>query len=183
MIYSGDPGLSWRQRALAGDSASLEREIRTSLENLVPASLQLKVASIDNVDNYEQPLVAKFDVEGSLGTSTGKRVLLPGDIFEANSKPAFPHEKREIPVYFEYTHITQDAIRITYPATLSVESLPASNQDSFEKVIAYALSTESTPGSFTVRRNYAVGDVLFTTQQYPSLRAFYSKFENKIRKT
>jgi hypothetical protein len=179
MIYSGDPGVSWRQRALAGDSASLEHEIRTSVENLVPASLQLKVISIDNVDNYEQPLIAKFDVEGSLGASTGKRVLLPGDIFEANSKPAFPHEKREVAVYFEYTRITQDAIRITYPATLSVESLPASNQDSFEKAIAYALTTESTPGSFTIRRNYAIGDVIFTTQQYPSLRAFYSKIENK----
>ncbi len=145
----------------------------------MPTSLQLKVVSIDNVDNYEQPLTATFNVEGSLGTSTGKRILLPGDIFEANTKPAFPHEKREVAVYFEYTRITQDAVRITYPATLSVESLPATNKDSFEKAIAYALSTESTPNSFTIRRNYAVGDVIFTTQQYPNLRAFYSKMEAK----
>ena len=179
MNYTGDPAVSWRHRALIGDSASLEREIRTSVENLVPASLQLKVASIDNVDNYEQPLTATFNVEGSLGTSTGKRVLLPGDIFEANTKPAFPHEKREVAVYFEYPRITQDAVRISYPATLSVESLPTPNKDTFEKTIAYNLSSESTTNTFTIRRNYAVGDVLFTTQQYPSLRAFYSKIENK----
>jgi hypothetical protein len=179
MTYNGDPALNWRHRALVGDSASLEREIRTGVEHLVPASLQLKVISIENVGNYEQPLIATFNVEGSLGTSTGKRVLLPGDIFESNTKPAFPHEKREVSVYFDFPRITQDAIRITFPSTLYVESLPATNKDSFEKTIAYNLSSESTATTFTIRRNYAVGDIIFTPQQYPSLRTFYSRFENK----
>ena len=36
MTYTGDPALRWRQRSLEGDSASLEREIRTSVESFVP---------------------------------------------------------------------------------------------------------------------------------------------------
>jgi Domain of Unknown Function with PDB structure (DUF3857)/Transglutaminase-like superfamily len=179
MTYTGDPALRWRHRSLEGDSASLEREIRTSVERLVPSGVEVKVASVEKLEDYEQPLVANLEVKGSLGSSTGKRVLLPGDIFEANAKPAFPHEKREIPVYFEFARITQDAVRITFPSNLSIESLPASNKDSYEKAVAYSYSSESTPHTFTVRRTYALGNILFDAKQYPVLRTFYSKMETK----
>jgi len=179
MTYAGDPAIRWRHRSLEGDSASLEREIRTSVERLVPPGVEVKVVSIEKLEDYEQPIVANLQVKGSLGSSTGKRVLLPGDIFEANAKPAFPHEKREIPVYFEYTRITQDAVRIAFPANLSVESLPATNQDSFQKSIAYSLTTESTPHTFTIHRTFGLGDILFDVKQYPDLRSFYSKIEAK----
>jgi hypothetical protein len=179
MIYMGDPAIRWRQRAVEGDSASLEREIRTSVENLVPSGLELKITSIDKLDDYEQPLVANLEVKGTLGSSTGKRVLLPGDIFEANAKPSFPHEKRDIPVYFHYPHMMQDAVRIKFPETLSVESLPATEKNSYEKSAAYTVSSESTPTSFTVRRTYILGEIIFTPPRYPDLRAFYSKMETK----
>jgi hypothetical protein len=179
MTYMGDPAIHWRLRSIEGDSASLEREIRTSVEQLMPAGIELKVASIDKLEDYEQPLVANIEVKGTLGSSTGKRVLIPGDIFEASAKPAFPHEKRDLPVYFPYPHMTQDAVRIRFPQTLSVESLPAGDKTSFEKSIAYSLSSESAAGSFTVRRNYVLGEIVFTPPQYASLRTFYSKMENK----
>jgi hypothetical protein len=179
MTYTGFPGLHWRQRALQGDAASLEREIRTSLEHLMPSGIEIKVASISKIDDYEQPLVVKFDVKGGLGTSTGKRLVIPGDIFETNSKPAFPHEKREIPIYFEYSRAIQDAVRINFPATLKVESLPTAEKTMYQKAALYDLTTESTPTSFTVRRNYVLGGIIFPQSEYASFRSFYSKMENK----
>jgi hypothetical protein len=145
----------------------------------MPAGIELKVASIDKLEDYEQPLVANIQVTGSLGSSTGKRVLLPGDIFVATAKPSFPHEKRDIPVYFQFPHMTQDAVRIHFPQTLSIESLPATEKTAYEKSIAYALSSESAPGSFTVRRNYVLGEIVFYPPQYANFRTFYSKMENK----
>jgi hypothetical protein len=183
MKYSGDPGLRWRQRALAGDATSLDREVRSSVERLMPQGIEVKVISIANVESYEQPLIANLEVKGSLGSSTGKRLLLPGDIFEANAKPSFPHEKRTIPVYFPYPRMVQDAVRINFPATLKVESLPTGDKSAFEKYAAYVMSTESTATSFTVRRNYVLGDIVFTPEQYSSLRVFYSKMENKDQET
>lgn len=179
MTYMGDIGIRWRQRLLGGDAASLENEIRTSVERLMPPGLEIKVTGIDRTLDYEQPLVANFEVKGTLGSSTGKRVLLPGDIFVANAKPSFPHEKRDIPVYFEFPRMTQDAVRVKFPETLKVESLPVTDKSSFEKCAAYALTTESTPTSFTVRRNYILGEIVYTPDQYASLRAFYAKMENK----
>ena len=117
--------------------------------------------------------------KGTLGSSTGKRVLLPGDIFVASAKPSFPHEKRDIPVYFEYTHITQDAVRIHFPQTLSIESLPAADKNTYDNSVAYTLSPVSAPDSFTTRRDYVLGEILFLPPQYAGLRTFFSKMENK----
>ncbi len=179
MIYSGSPAVRWRQRSLTGDATSIEQEVRTSVEELVPSGLEVKVTSISKLDDYEKPLVVNLQVSGSLGSSTGKRLLIPADIFEANSKPAFPHEKRDVPVYFQYTHLNQDAVRIKFPATLAVESLPATDKANFEKYAVYSLKAESTPTSFTVHRDYAMGEIIFRLEEYPGLRSFYSKFENK----
>lgn len=183
MTYTGIPALHWRQRALEGDAASLEREVRTSVEHLMPNGIEVKVTSIDKVQDYEQPLVAKLEVKGGLGSSTGKRLLIPGDIFEANSKPAFPHEKRQIPIYFEYGRTIQDAVRIKFPSTLTVESLPASEKSMYQQSAAYNLTTESTPTSFTVRRNYILGEIVYPLADYANFRGFYSKMENKDQET
>ena len=37
------------------------------------------------------------------------------------------------------------------------------------------LKAESTPTSFTVRRDYAMGEIIFRLEEYPGLRSFYSK--------
>ena len=183
MTYMGDPGIRWRHRSLEGDAASLERELRTSVENLMPHGIEVKVSSIEKLEDYEQPLTVNLEVRGTLGSSTGKRVLLPGDIFTANDKPSFPHEKREIPVYFEYPRTVQDAVRIKFPPTFTVESLPPAEKSLFEKAISYTVTTEATPTNFTVRRNYVLGEIVFQPQIYPNLRTFYSKMENKDQET
>ncbi|MGD0445556.1 MAG: DUF3857 domain-containing protein [Edaphobacter sp.] len=179
MTYMGSPALRWRQRSLTGDSTSLEREIHASIERIVPPGMEVKVSSIDQIEDYEKPLIVKLDVKGTLGSSTGKRLLIPGDIFEANSKPAFPHEKREIPVYFNYAHMNQDAVRIKFPPTFTIESLPAADKYGFEKFAVYSLTSESNANSFTVRRNFSMAEIVFQPKEYPGLRGFYSKFETK----
>jgi hypothetical protein len=179
MTYTGDPALDWRHRSIEGDSASLEREIRASVEQQMPNGVEVKVVSIDKLQDYEQPLIAKLEVKGALGSSTGKRVLLAGDIFQANIKPTFTHEKRLVPVYFEYTRILQDVVRVKFLSTFTIESLPAADKSLYKQVIAYSMSSEATPTSFTIRRNYTLGAIVFPLTEYSDIRAFYSKFENK----
>jgi hypothetical protein len=179
MTYLGATALGWRQRSLEGDSASLEREIRTSVEEQLPHGLEVKVDSIEKLDDYEQPLVVNLNVTGTIGSSTGKRLLIPSDIFQANAKPSFPHKKREIAIYFEYPHFNQDAIRINFPSTIRIESLPAGDKAEMPKLAAYLIKTESTPTSFTIRRDYVLGEVIFMPEEYEQLRTFYSKMETK----
>jgi Domain of Unknown Function with PDB structure (DUF3857)/Transglutaminase-like superfamily len=179
LTYTGSPALNWRQRSLTGDATSLEKDLRTHMEGLLPQGMQIKVASIEKLADYEQPLTINFTVNGELGSSTGKRLLLPSDIFEVNARPSFPHEKREIPVAFSYPSAVQDAVRVTFPATLNVESLPSNDRFKLRDVAAYDMTTNITPTSVTARRNYLLGEIIFMTKDYPELRSFYSKMETK----
>ncbi|HEU4636686.1 MAG TPA: transglutaminase, partial [Edaphobacter sp.] len=130
-------------------------------------------------EDYENPLTVVFNIKGGIGTPTGKRLFVPADLFVSNDKPVFPHEKRELDVYFQYSNMVQDAVRISFPQNIKAESVPAIYKDQFEKSIAYALSNEQTPNSVTIRRDFDLGQFFFENKQYPALRTFYSKVEGK----
>jgi hypothetical protein len=179
VTYTGSTALQWRQRALNGDEESLKTALRTTMESLLPKTLEVKFSSIDNLSDYEKPLVAHFEIKGAIGTPTGKRMILPGDIFVSAQATAFPHEKREIPVYFQYPQIMQDAVRIKFPSVMSVEAAPASQSLKFGDVAQYNFSTTSAPGSITVRRNSLSNFIIVPVKDYGDLRAFYSQIETK----
>ncbi len=179
ITYVGTPAVSLRQLALRQDSTALEQSLKTRMERMLPGGMDVKIASVAGVTDYEKPLVVDFQIKGGIGSSTGKRVLLPGDVFLVNAKPTFSHEKREIAVAFDYPYLVKDAVRINFPASLSVESLPAADNVKFERFAAYDLKTESTATSVTFRREFALGEILYLPSDYPGLRNFYGKFENK----
>jgi len=69
ITYSGSPALMWRHRSLSGDGESLKDSLRKSLEEMLPNSLEVKVESIKNLTEYEQPLSVSFEVTGAAGNS------------------------------------------------------------------------------------------------------------------
>ena len=179
IAWTGAPALNWRQASLRGDSTSLDTDLREALEHMLPNGMDVMVGAIEHLEDYEQPLTVNYTVKGPIGSSTGKRLLIPADFFEANSKPVFPHEKREFPVSFEYPSVMQDALRITFPASLALASMPASEQIPLHQFAAYALKTETTPTSVTVRREFDMVNILYRVDEYSDLRAFYNKLETK----
>jgi hypothetical protein len=179
MTFRGPPALQWRQTYLHGDDTSLKHDLQTSVEKMMPSGMDVKVSSIDKLEDYEEPLIVKFNVTGQIASSTGKRLIVPSDIFEANAKPSFPHEKRELPVYFNYTHSVLDAVRVTFPSSLSAESVPADLQLPYQKTALYSMDAKSTSTSITMHRNFLLGDIIFPLEQFPDLRTFYNKFESR----
>ena len=179
LIFTGSPALDWRQKALATDDAGLRSSLKTSMENLLPAGMDVQVAAIEKLTDYENPFTVRFTVKGNLGSNTGKRLVLPGDLFEARATPSFPHEKRELPVYFHYGYSLQDVMRVKFPTGFSIESMPAADKGQYLTSAAYSLTSESTPDSVTVRRIFNITDIVFPVKEYPELRSFYSKMEQK----
>ena len=179
LTYTGSPAQHWRQRSLEGDTTSLNHELQSSLERLLPGGVEVKVGAIQNLDAYEEPLIVNYTIKGVIGAPTGKRLFLPGDLFMSNAKATFPHEKREIAVYFDYPSMVQDAVRVKLPPSIKIESIPAKDQEQFQRLAVYTLLPESTPNSVTIRRNFTIGEILFMPKDYPELRAFYNKFESK----
>jgi hypothetical protein len=179
MIYEGAGALRWRQQALRGDEESLRHGLRTSLEEMLPKTLEVKVSSIDNLKDYEKPLTVKFETKGTIGTSTGKRLVLPVDLFLVSDTVKFPQEKRELPVYFPYPEMVQDALRINLPPTMTVEAVPTASKLGMPNLAAYTLNATAAPTNVTVRRDFIFGDIMVNVKDYPELRKFYSGFQAK----
>jgi transglutaminase-like putative cysteine protease len=179
LTFKGAAAVEWRHRALSGDEESLNHALRTHLEEMVPRSLQVKVDKIENVAEYEEPLKVGYHVTGTLGTHTGKRVLLPSDIFLSGESAPFADEKRQQAVYFHYPRYVQDAQRINLPATMSVEALPDTVKFDLPKQEVYTLAVVGDAKGFTTRRNYIQGELLVMPKDYDSLRKFYAQFESK----
>jgi hypothetical protein len=179
LTFTGEPALEWRQRALSGDEESLRTSLRTSLEAMVPKSLEVKVAELHGVDEYEKPFSVTYEVKGSLGNTTGKRLVLPVNLFEAGTAASFPHEKRELAVYFHYAAMHQDALRIKFPKAFELEAVPAAGKFSLPGRETYGMIVESTPTSFTTRRTFLIGELLVNPKDYGELRKFYTQLESK----
>ena len=178
LTFSGSPALHWRQAALKGDEEGLQQELKSYLQEMLPKSLGVKTVEIRNTPDYENPLLVSYTVDGSLGAPTGKRLLLPSDLFLASAKATFPHENREQFVYFSYPEFIQDALRINFPAGFAVEAVPSAAQFKMDGYGVYNMTVAQAPTSFTTRRNFVFGDVLVDLKHYPSLRSFYSQFES-----
>jgi Domain of Unknown Function with PDB structure (DUF3857)/Transglutaminase-like superfamily len=183
LSYTGSVALRWRQRALRGDEESLKHGLRTSLEEMLPKTMEVKVQSVENLTDYEKPLVVNFEVKGGLGTATGKRMILPADVFLTEDVATFPHEKREMPVYFNYPQSVLDAVRIKFPATMSLEAAPTETKVKFQDIGLYSLTAAPAANSVTVRRSFLFNTVLIPIKDYGDLRSFYSQMETKDKES
>ena len=177
ITYTGASALRWRHTALRGDDEGLKHDLRTSLEGLIPHSLEVKDVTISSISDYENPLKVSYNVEGTVGTWTGKRLVMPADLFLVNHKATFPHEKRDIAVDFNYPQWIRDALRINFPATFTIEAAPSAAKYSLERLAGYGMNIESAPTNFTTRRDYLFADIYVLPEEYSKLRTFYSQLE------
>ena len=177
--FIGNYALFWRQAALRGDKTSLDHDLIESMQNLLGKNTDVKVDHIDNLTEYDKPLSVLFNVKGPIANSAGRRALIPSDLFEAQTRPTFPTQDRKEGVFFHYGHMDQDVVRVHYPSDYVVESLPKSEDLLFQKYALYRYRSEQTPGSYTIRRDFMMGEIIFKVEEYKDLRTFFTTFETK----
>ena len=179
LTFTGTPAVEWRQQALRNDEAELREELTKYVQSVLPGGTEATIKSLDGVTADSAPLKVVFAVSGQMGSAAGSRVVLPSDVFVEHQRPVFPHEKRDQPVYFHYAQVTQDAMRIVYPAGFTVESVPADDKMMFKQSAAYAQRSKQAANSVTVWRDLTFGEIYYPLAEYPELRTFYNNFERK----
>jgi hypothetical protein len=177
LTFNGATALHWRSIALSSDEQVLHDRLEKELEDQIPHSLEVKVAAIQNSADYEKPFKVSYEVHGSVGTPTGKRLVVPVDLFESNAGAVFTQDKRETAVDFHYPQIVQDALRISFPKGFEVEAMPKPDKVALDKRGIFTVSAASTPTSITTRRTIALGETLYLPKDYSALRDFYSKLQ------
>lgn len=179
LSYEGNEALSWRQRGVRGDEASVKQDLRSSLEHMLPGGVDVEVSEVKNLDNPEQPLKVTYTVHGAVGTPVGKRLLVPADVFESSKKAVFTQPKREVAIDLHYASYVQDAVRYTLPPSFAIESVPNADKEFYLQEAGFTTSSKRAGNSVTFFRNVSMAKVLVIPAEYPEFRTFYNKLESR----
>ena len=177
IIMVGQAALYWRQRALEEDDAELKKEFdRKELEGNVPDGVEAHVDHFLAIGDPYTNLMAVVNVKGSIGTATGKRLILPGFFFETRSHIPFVNEdKRLEPVDMHFGDRVTDDITYHLPDGMTVEGAPQDTNVPWPGHALFVAKSVAQPGQITVGQTLSVGLTLAKPEEYQDLRGFYQK--------
>jgi len=176
ILMNGPAALHYRQLNLTSDPEEVRKQLNESLRNLLPQGITGEVDKIQGLDTAEGFVSVSAKVTGQMGSSTGKRLLLPGFFFSTGAHPQFvAEEKRTSAVDLHYAEQVIDDAVYHLPAGFTVESAPAPAQLPWEGHATLVVKTTPGAGSIEMKHIFARGFVLLEAKEYPALRDYYQK--------
>lgn len=172
----GVPALEWRQRALKSDEAEVTKEFENDLRSELPPGVEANLIRFVGLADWKSVLAAQFQISGSMGTLTGRRVILPSSFFQsARRNPNFSSAKRETAVYMQYAFARQDTVTLTLPKNFEIESIPQDVKLPFPNNGLYSANYSLKDNTYTATRLTILANFLFQPADYSALREFYQK--------
>jgi Domain of Unknown Function with PDB structure (DUF3857)/Transglutaminase-like superfamily len=177
VVMIGQAALHWRQRALEKDDAELKKEFdHEELQGKVPDGVEAHVDHFLAMNDPYSNLMAVVNVTGSLGTATGKRLILPGFFFETRSSLPFVNEdKRLEPVDMHFGNRVTDDITYHLPDGMTVEGAPQDTNIPWSGHALLVAKSAAQPGQITIGQTLSVAFTLAKPEEYQDLRGFYQK--------
>lgn len=177
---SGDEALEWRQRALTMDKAELEKKFDEGLVAELPEGISAHIDHFQGLDKPDEPLIALVSVSGTLGSVTGKRMILPAHFFAARgTEPFVKVAKRTQPVDMHYAAAASDVVTYHLPEGYAPESLPADQPVAAPSTLpgqaAYRASFRKGAGTVSIGRILTRAFAGVPAADYNDLRGFYQK--------
>lgn len=171
--FTGQRGALIREEERKEDEAGRTKYFENVVKRWLPAGSEFEVSKVANWDDNSQPvhLEGKVTVP-SLATTAAQRMLMPIDIFQMPEMSEFAAEKRTNPVYIHYPYEEVDDIKLHLPPGYKAEGVPpAKNVDL--KAVSCEISASAQGGSVEIKRHFAERNVLYSQDQYPTLRKFF----------
>ena len=174
--FTGQAALHWRQIALRNDEDEVKKQFDHWLETTVPQGIEAHIDRFTALDDPDSNLVAVVNIQGSLGTATSKRLLLPGFFFETRgSHPFVDQEKRLEPVDMHYGEIVGDQITYHLPLGLTVEGAPQDATISWPDHAICVTRSVVSSDHIIIARKMARGFTFASQKEYQDLRGLYQK--------
>jgi hypothetical protein len=173
----GQAALHWRQRALVEDDVELKKEFdREELQGKVPDGVEAHVDHFLSTNDPYTNLMAVVTVTGSIGTATGKRLILPGFFFETRGSIPFVNEdKRLEPVDMHFGNRVTDDITYHLPDGMTVEGAPQDTNIPWAGHALLVSKSVTQPGQITIGQSLSVAFTMAKPEEYQDLRGFYQK--------
>ena len=175
--FEGGEALERRLNALNTDDAGRKEALEEEAKDWLPGGALVKVMSSDGWEESEPPLIATFMVEvPSYASVAGKRLLVPGYLFQARQMDTFKSAERKFPVYFPYAFGEADTVEIRVPAGYAVETVPP-QQITGLSYASYQAETRFDDGQLITRRILQVNGIFFEVETYPEIKDFFRKVQ------
>ncbi len=181
VALTGTEAMEMRQRAIETDEQALKREWDEEIKPALPSGLMMHTDHFVGLADPGSTLVVQMVVGGSLGTATGKRLLVPLSVFSAGVHNPFTSSHRESIVDLRYPYYEKDEVELHLPAGMSVETLPGPVDLKLTGMAAYVTKTTQETGTITYRRDLAMSKVIYRAAEYPQLKGFFDDLSNRDR--
>jgi len=176
ILMNGPAALHWRQLNLTSDPDEVKKQLNESLHDLLPQGISGDVDKIQGLETSTGYLSISARVSGQSGSSTAKRLMLPGFFFSTGARRQFvSEEKRETAVDLHYAEQVIDDAVYHLPAGFTVESAPQPIQLPWPDHATLVVKTTPSAGSIDIRHTFASFVPLIESKQYPALRDYYQK--------
>ena len=176
LVMTGQAALYWRQQALQNDDAEVKKQFDEQIAKAVPEGVEAHVDHFLGMTDPYANLMAVVNVKGTLGTVTGKRMIISGFLFGSRgSLPFVNEEKRQEPVDMHYAERITDEITLHLPDGMTVEGAPQENKVSWPGHALFAAKAAAGPGQITMSDTLARAFSMLKPEEYQDLRGFYQK--------
>jgi Domain of Unknown Function with PDB structure (DUF3857) len=173
---TGQEALRWRQMALRNDEAEVKKAFDRGLKTLVSDGIELNIDRFVALDNPDMNLLAVIKVDGTLGTFTARRLMLPGFFLESHAgHPFINQEKRQESVDMHYAERVSDQIVYHLPAGFDVEGMPQDTKIPWEGHAVLVTRSKVDPQQVTIARQFVRAFTFVKPEEYKDLRGFYQK--------
>ncbi len=176
LVMNGPEALELRQLNLTAGAGSVNQRLAESLRRMLPLTLNAEIAGIKGMETSEGYLQVTANVSGTLGTVTGKRLLLPAFPFSSGSPEQFASEEsRESPVDMHYAEQVIDDVVYHLPAGYAVQGAPQAAQMPWPEHADLVIKVAANANTLDVRHTFARAFVLLDAKEYPALHDYYAK--------
>ncbi|HEY6306548.1 MAG TPA: DUF3857 domain-containing protein [Candidatus Angelobacter sp.] len=174
VAWAGEEAVDHRLSSYRTDEAGRKKDLEDEVKDLLPPGSIVHLESATGWEDPDKPLTASFSAEvPSFAAITGKRTLVPTNLFEAHERQPFARGERKHPVYFSYPYYAEDDVEITVPSGLRVENLPQEAPIKADYAF-YQLNRTTNANVLTFNRIFAMGGIAFPKEEYDGLRKFYA---------
>lgn len=175
-IMGGPDALKWRHLNMTEGSDEVKKQFNEMLHDELPDGVHGEFDHFVGLDDSGSKLVASVNLSGSMGTTTGKRYILPGLFFKSVEENLFVSEaKRLAPVDIHFARMTQDSVNYHFPAGYAVEGSPDSNDVSWTGNALMRIKSKVTSDGLNVSRLFARNFIFVKSADYQQLHDFYTK--------
>ncbi|HKW19434.1 MAG TPA: transglutaminase domain-containing protein [Terriglobales bacterium] len=175
LMFKGSAAMQRRQEGGRTDAEGRKKFLEDEARGILPGNSEISLTNSPDWDSPETALIAQFHVRFPFAVAAGKRLMIAQHVFQVNDKPRFPSTDRKNAVYFHLPWLEADEVHITIPAGMEVESLAPDDMLKLEYAVYKVVQKKETPDTIFSRRDFIMGQGVFTPQDYKQIKGFFDK--------